>query len=126
MVSSRSESLPYLEERGIVGGQQTASQCIGQQLAAQGVEEILLALLTDKLPQSRDPVPFRAARERCRHIDRLAAHISGAQLPDRTVSLEDQTIGVESGMATGTGGILSVRRQRLTEGKISQFALVAR
>ena len=95
------EPLAHGLDGRIVRGQQAAPQGVGQQLAAEVVDELVLALLGEVAAQAVEARPLAAVGEGRAGIDRPAAEVEVAELADRAVAFEDQADRVEPLVAAG-------------------------
>src|SRR4051794_28578346 len=97
----RGERAADVFQRGLVGKDQAATQCVREELAAEISDEIVLPVLADIGADAFKAVPFSSSRELGVCIDSPAGEVRRALLTDRAVAFEDQTERVEARMATG-------------------------
>src|SRR5207244_1641374 len=87
-VAVGSESRAQRFDGRLVRERQAAPQRVGEQLATEILNELLLTLCGQIAAQAVESRPFAAVGERRLRLDRVAAKVESASFADRTVTFE--------------------------------------
>src|SRR5688500_1866254 len=115
---ARGQALSHLLYGQIVRGDERTAEAVREQLATEVVKEGVLALFADKSLKPGQPGTLRASRDGSAGVDRLPAQVLIPPLADGAVVLEHQPEGVEASVTAGTGRVLAVLLQHLSEGEV--------